>query len=102
VLDVAEREQLPARLEHVGATLRVAAARALGHVPGATVQGIAPMWFIRFATPAQEHAWLAALVRRGVIAKRGPYNFAALAHDDATCATIANAFTAAAAELPPA
>ena len=100
VLDVAERERLPERIEAIGSTLRGAAERALAGVHGASVQGIAPMWFVRFAAPAQERAWLAALVRHGLIAKRGPYNFAALAHDDATCATVACAFDAAASELP--
>ena len=100
VLDVAARERLPERLAHAGTLLANAARDALANVEGATVQGIAPMFAIHFALESQQHAWLAALVRHGVIAKRGAYNFAALAHDDATCDAVERAFHAAAAEIP--
>ena len=102
VLDVAERERLPERLAATGTRLREAAQAALdtAGVPGVTVQGIAPFFFVRFDEPRRERAWLAALVRHGVLAKRGPYNFAALAHDDATCTLVERAFGAAALEIP--
>ncbi len=99
VLDVAERERLPERLAHAGLRLANAAREALAKVEGATVQGIAPMFAIHFALEAQQRAWLAALVRHGVIAKRGAYNFTALAHDDATCAQVERAFHVAATEI---
>lgn len=102
VLDVAEREQLPARLARTGARLADAARAALAasNARDAVVQGIAPMFFVRFAHEIQQRAWLAALVRHGVIAKRGAYNFAALAHDDATCDEVERAFHEAAREIP--
>lgn len=101
VLDVAEREHLPERLAATGMRLRVAAESAFSGVDpqGVTLAGIAPFFLLRFDDPSRERAWLAALVRHGVICKRGAYNFAALAHDDATCTRVAEAFAAAAAEI---
>ncbi|MBI3792771.1 MAG: aminotransferase class III-fold pyridoxal phosphate-dependent enzyme, partial [Gemmatimonadetes bacterium] len=101
VLDVAERERLPERLAATGTRLRSAfdAALADARVPGAATHGIAPFFFVRFDEPAREARWLAALVRHGVIAKRGAYNFAALAHDDAAIDRVTRAAHAAAREI---
>ena len=51
-------------------------------VTGVSVEGIDPMWFLRFEDQATETAFLRAAVRHGVLFKRGAYNFAAVAHDD--------------------
>ena len=47
-----------------------------------TVDGIDPMWLLRFDTPARETRFLELAAAHGVLFKRGAYNFAALAHDD--------------------
>ncbi len=101
VLEVAEREGLSAQLAAIGVRLRRAAECALTQagVAGVEVRGIEPFFFVRFTDPAQERVWLSALVQQGVIAKRGAYNFAALAHDNATCAQVEDAFAVAAAQL---
>jgi glutamate-1-semialdehyde 2,1-aminomutase len=99
-LDVAERETLPARLAAAGTRLRalVDAALASAGVPGVRTEGIAPFFFVRFDDAARERRWLAALAAHGVLAKRGPYCFAALAHDDAALAAVERAAHAAAQE----
>lgn len=51
-------------------------------VSGVTVEGVDPMWLLRFQDSATETAFLRAAVRHGVLFKRGAYNFAAVAHDD--------------------
>ena len=44
------------------------------------VQGIGAMWFLRFAEPADERRFLLGCAERGVLIKRGAYNFPSLAH----------------------
>jgi glutamate-1-semialdehyde 2,1-aminomutase len=51
-------------------------------VDGVTVDGLAPMWLIRFDDPARESRFLALARAEGVLFKRGAYNFASLAHDE--------------------
>jgi glutamate-1-semialdehyde 2,1-aminomutase len=45
--------------------------------------GLPEMWFLRFQGPERERDFLLGCVRRGVLLKRGPYNFPSLAHDEA-------------------
>lgn len=68
----------------IGADMRQAVSDALvaSGVRGVTIEGIDPMWFLRFADPAVESAFLVAAAHNGVLFKRGAYNFAAIAHDD--------------------
>ncbi len=68
----------------IGAELRrvlTGAIEASG-VDGIAVDGIDPMWFLRFDDPAREQRFLELAASHGVLFKRGAYNFAALAHDE--------------------
>jgi hypothetical protein len=51
-------------------------------IEGVTVGGVDAMWFLRFADPMVERQFLEESVREGVLFKRGPYNYAAIAHDE--------------------
>jgi glutamate-1-semialdehyde 2,1-aminomutase len=98
VLDRHEREDVCARIAAVGErqldVARAAVADAgLGDEVG--IAGIAPMWFLRHADAAAETRTLQALVRRGVLLKRGAYNFSSPAHDEAALARLADALPAA-------
>jgi hypothetical protein len=53
------------------------------------------MWFLRFPTPEQEATFLRVAAREGVLFKRGPYNFASLAHDGEALHAIEAAASAA-------
>ena len=46
-----------------------------------TVCGVPEMWFLRFGDDARERRFLLDCARRGVLLKRGAYNFPSLAHD---------------------
>ncbi len=73
-------------LARAGADMRTAVSNAVraSRVPGIGFAGIDPMWFLTFDTPALETRFLVAAAANGVLFKRGPYNFASLAHDAAT------------------
>ena len=58
---------------------------------GATLDGIDAMWMVRFAAEDDTARFVALGLRDGVIFKRGAYNFAALAHDDAAVERIGQA-----------
>jgi glutamate-1-semialdehyde 2,1-aminomutase len=50
--------------------------------PGSwTACGLPEMWFLRFADQEHERRFLLGCVHRGVLLKRGAYNFPSLAHD---------------------
>ena len=68
----------------IGAEMRrgVAAAIEASGVKGVTVDGIDPMWMLRFDRPEREQRFLELAARNGVLFKRGAYNYPALAHDD--------------------
>lgn len=86
VLMLHAEQDIPGQLAATGAALREAVDNAVraSRVPGISVHGIDPMWFLKFDSPALESAFLVAAAANGVLFKRGPYNFAALAHDEAT------------------
>jgi glutamate-1-semialdehyde 2,1-aminomutase len=96
-----ERVDVCASLASIGREMRDAVSRALeaSGVSGVSVDGIDPMWFLRFDDPARESVFVQAAVRHGVLFKRGPYNFAALAHDDEAIQTIESAASAAFVDL---
>jgi glutamate-1-semialdehyde 2,1-aminomutase len=73
-----------ATLWSTGQEMRAAVTNALtaSGVDGISVDGIDPMWLIRFDDPANETEFLLAAARHGVLFKRGAYNFAAVAHDE--------------------
>jgi glutamate-1-semialdehyde 2,1-aminomutase len=71
-------------LWQIGAEMRriVTASIEAAGVNGVTVDGIDPMWLMRFDEPARETRFLELAAQHGVLFKRGAYNFSALAHDD--------------------
>jgi len=81
VLDVWAEVDVAAHLARVGARMR-AALEAGAAAGGWTVEGIPEMWFLRFADAARERRFLLGCAGRGVLLKRGAYNFPSLAHDD--------------------
>jgi glutamate-1-semialdehyde 2,1-aminomutase len=68
----------------VGAELRNAVTSAIeaSGVQGITVDGLDPMWLMRFDKPERERRFLELSAENGVLFKRGAYNYAALAHDE--------------------
>lgn len=91
VLERHAREDVCAVMRGIGeAQMRVARA-AVGDDAGVEVLGIPPMWFLRYDDPARETRTLEALVERGVLLKRGAYNFPSPAHDRAALALLADA-----------
>ena len=68
----------------IGAELRrvISSAIEASGVDGIAVDGIDPMWFLRFDDPAREQRFLELAASHGVLFKRGAYNYAALAHDE--------------------
>lgn len=97
VVDRFERDNVSKALWAAGESMMRAlrvAIRSSG-APGVTVQGIAPMWFLAFDDPAVERLFLARAMHHGVLFKRGPYNFPALAHDEDTVVAIEAAASSA-------
>lgn len=91
------REDVCARLAEIGAAMRGRVERGLRAQDSSEValDGIAPMWFLRFADPAVEARALHRARAAGVLLKRGAYNFSALAHDAAALTALEGAITAA-------
>ncbi len=84
VLDVYEEEDVCATLASIGGAMRtgVAGAVAAAGLDGVAVEGLDPMWLLRFDDPARERRFLELAVREGVLFKRGAYNYAALPHGE--------------------
>jgi glutamate-1-semialdehyde 2,1-aminomutase len=82
--------------EMIGAIKRAIAASDVG---GVTVEGIAPMWFLRFDDPARESRFLELALEQDVLFKRGAYNYAAMAHDEQTLIDIERAASTALVQL---
>jgi glutamate-1-semialdehyde 2,1-aminomutase len=87
-------------LWRIGKEMRDAVSRALkaSGLAGVRIDGLDPMWFLRFDSPDLEGRFLRSAVEHGTLFKRGPYNFASLAHDDDAIrdieAAASNAFVA--------
>jgi glutamate-1-semialdehyde 2,1-aminomutase len=96
-----DRVDVCASLWTIGKEMReaVAAAVKASGIEGVSVDGIDPMWLLRFDDPERETAFLQAAVRNGVLFKRGAYNFAAIAHDDDALREIEAGASAAFVEL---
>jgi glutamate-1-semialdehyde aminotransferase len=81
VLDVWEREDVAGHIERIGRRmlegLAPLAARA-----GVPLVGIPAMFFLRHEDAERERRVLLALAARGVLMKRGAYDFPCLAHTD--------------------
>ncbi|MFI5312370.1 MAG: aminotransferase class III-fold pyridoxal phosphate-dependent enzyme [Gemmatimonadales bacterium] len=71
-------------LARAGKEMREAVSVALkaSGLAGVHVEGLDPMWFLRFDSPEVEARFLRSAVTHGALFKRGAYNFASLAHDD--------------------
>lgn len=101
VLGWHDRVDVCASLWSIGKDIREAVSGAVeaSGVNGVSMEGIDPMWFLRFEEPDAERAFIEASVRNGVLFKRGAYNFAALAHDDDAIRIIEAGASAAFVEL---
>ncbi|MEP7002834.1 MAG: hypothetical protein ABI969_20245, partial [bacterium] len=64
-------------------------------IQGVETIGVDPMWLMRWSDPAMENRFVAHAMRAGVLFKRGAYNFAAVAHDDAALRDVESAASAA-------
>jgi glutamate-1-semialdehyde aminotransferase len=84
VLDVWEKTDVAGHIQRVGDL----AMAGVGGLAGWKVQGIAPMWFVPFHDPALERRVLLGCVERGVLIKRGAYNFPSLAHTEGDVARL--------------
>jgi glutamate-1-semialdehyde 2,1-aminomutase len=84
VLDIYEQDTVCDILWRAGGQLRqgVTSAIEASGAEGVTVDGIDPMWSIRFDDETLQRRFLERAVSLGVLFKRGAYNFAAVAHDD--------------------
>lgn len=96
-----DRADVCQSLWNIGKEMRDAVSRALeaSGAQGVSMDGIDPMWLLRFDDPARETTFLQAAVNNGVLFKRGAYNFAALAHDDDALREIEAGASAAFVEL---
>lgn len=96
VLDRHAAEDVCAALASTGASLRraiEAAATAAGRA--VTTTGHDTMFIIRWPDDAMQDGMLAALRREGVLAKRGPYQFAMSAMLDTDVSSVGDAFRTA-------
>ena len=84
VLDRYAEDDVCATLWRVGAAMRRSMEQAVqaSGATGIVVAGPDPMWFTRFQDSGLETRFLQRAAALGVLFKRGPYNFASLAHDD--------------------
>jgi glutamate-1-semialdehyde aminotransferase len=80
VLDVWSEVDVAAHLARVGGLIRDGLVGRAGRSPW-TMCGIPEMWFLRFGDGARERRFLLECAQRGVLLKRGAYNFPSLAHD---------------------
>lgn len=78
--EICERLAKRGRLMRTGIENAIRASR----VEGISIAGIDPMWYFTFASPELETEFLVSAAASGVLFKRGPYNFPALAHDEET------------------
>ena len=77
VLDVWERQDVAGHITRIGTRIMEEVRRA-----GCDVRGIPEMWFLGFDDPEVERRFLLGCVERGVLLKRGAYNFPSLAHTE--------------------
>jgi glutamate-1-semialdehyde 2,1-aminomutase len=101
VLDWHDSAEICESLWSIGAELRqvVAAAIAASGVAGVSVDGIDPMWLLRWDSAAREMRFLELAAANGVLLKRGAYNYAALAHDEDALRDVESGVSAAFVEL---
>src|SRR5687768_8576850 len=97
VLDWHEQAEICDALASTGRELRagVEAAIEASSVDGVSVDGIDPMWLMRFDDPARETRFLQHAAAEGVLFKRGAYNYASIAHDEEAIREVEAAASAA-------
>jgi glutamate-1-semialdehyde 2,1-aminomutase len=85
VLDWHEKEDVCATLATVGAAMRGAVERAIAAcgLGGIALSGLDQMWRLEFDDAGVERRFVRHAIEHGALFKRGAYNFAALAHEEA-------------------
>jgi glutamate-1-semialdehyde 2,1-aminomutase len=101
VLDWHEKADVCQSLADIGDEMMrfVRASIASSGAEGISVEGIPQMWFMRFDDALVQGRFLELALAHGVMFKRGPYNFPALAHDDDALRQIEYAASTALVEL---
>ncbi|MDO8666710.1 MAG: aminotransferase class III-fold pyridoxal phosphate-dependent enzyme [Gemmatimonadales bacterium] len=97
VLDVWEREDVAVHVRRIGG-------RMLEELKGVgsgewDLLGLPEMWMLRFRDAERERRFLLACVERGVLLKRGAYNFPSLAHGENEVKATLDAIRGALAEV---
>ena len=84
VIEIHRSAEVCSELWRIGAEMRKVVGDALtaSGLKGVAIDGIDPMWLLRFESPALEGHFLRTAAAQGALFKRGAYNFASLAHDD--------------------
>jgi glutamate-1-semialdehyde 2,1-aminomutase len=97
VLDWHEEADICSTLGDTGKEMRAAVDRAIAAsgIDGVTTLGIDQMWLTKWKDPERENRFVSHAMRNGVLFKRGAYNFAAVAHDEAALRDIESAASAA-------
>ena len=97
VLDWHEEADICATLAETGREMRASVDRAISAsgISGVETHGIDSMWLMKWAEPERENRFIAHAMHTGVLFKRGAYNFAAIAHDEAALLDIEAAASAA-------
>ncbi|MBI1723092.1 MAG: aminotransferase class III-fold pyridoxal phosphate-dependent enzyme [Gemmatimonadetes bacterium] len=97
VLDVWEREDVAGRVGRIGGVVMQEIRKCV--VRGAwDVLGMPEMWMLRFRDAQLERRFLVGCAARGVLLKRGAYNFPSLAHGEAEVEATMDAVRAALAQ----
>lgn len=93
VLDAHARSNVCQTLWTTGEAMQAAVRRAIEdtETQRVEVRGIPPMWLLDFGSEVRRSRFVELALGRGVLFKRGAYNFASLAHDDAALAEIERA-----------
>jgi glutamate-1-semialdehyde aminotransferase len=101
VLEWHERGEVCEALWEVGEEMCHAVQRAIAasRIEGVCVRGIPPMWLIDFGDERRRARFVELALERGVLFKRGAYNFASVAHDDDAIAQIETAASEALVRL---
>ena len=97
VLDWHDEADICATLAETGREMRAAVDRAIvaSGIDGVTTRGVDTMWLLDFVEPSVERTFIAASMRGGVLFKKGAYNYAAVAHDEAAIQDIESTASAA-------
>jgi len=84
VLDWHQQADICDSLWSIGRDLKsgIQAAITASGISGVAVEGVDPMWLIRFDDPRRETRFLELAASHGALFKRGAYNYAAVAHVD--------------------